>query len=108
MADDAVSPAGAWWHHVRPGQAEGRALVKSRTYEVAFAGEAGAVLRAEFDDCGVTVAHGTTVLRAELPDPAALAGLMQRIAALRLEIVHVHLVAAQPDRRAEAEQQAEC
>jgi hypothetical protein len=68
--------------------------VQSQTYEIIFAGQAGAVLRAEFDDCEVTVGKGTTTLRAELPDPAAFAGLMQRIAALRLEVVHVHLVAS--------------
>lgn len=79
-------------------QAEGRALVRSRTYEITFAGEAGAVLRAEFDDCGVTVGHGTTILRAEVPDSAAFAGLMQRIAGLRLDVVHVHLVAPPPER----------
>ena len=67
-------------------------------YEITFAGQAGAVLRAEFDDCEVTVGPGTTTLRAELPDPAAFAGLMQRIAALRLEVVHVQLVASQPER----------
>jgi hypothetical protein len=55
-------------------------------------------LRAEFDDCEVTLGSGTTTLRAEVTDPAALAGLMQRIAALRLEIVHVHLVASAPER----------
>ena len=79
-------------------QTEGRTVVRSQTYEITFAGQAGAVLRAEFDDCEVTIGSGTTTLRAELPDPAALAGLMQRIAALRLEIVHVHLVASTPDR----------
>ena len=50
-------------------------------------------MREEFDDCEVTVGPGTTTLRAELPDQAAFAGLMQRIADLRLDVVHVHLVA---------------
>jgi hypothetical protein len=67
-------------------------------YEVTFDGRAGAVLRAEFDDCEVTVGPATTTLRVELPDPPALAGLMQRIAALRLEVVHVQLVASWPER----------
>ena len=71
--------------------------MRSQTYEITFAGEAGAVLRAEFDDCEVTIRAGTTTLRTELPDPAAFAGLMQRIAALRLEVVHVHLVASAPE-----------
>lgn len=87
----------ASWHHARPCQPKGRALVSSRTYEITFVGEAGAVLRAEFDDCGVTVGHGTTILRAEVPDTAALAGLMQRITGLRLEIIHVQLVTLSPD-----------
>ena len=68
----------------------------SQTYEITFAGQAGTVLRAEFDDCEITIGPGTTTLRAELPDPAALAGLMQRIASLRLEVIHVHLVASPP------------
>ena len=73
------------------------ARVGSQTYEITFAGQAGAVLREEFDDCEVTVGAGTTTLRAELPDQAAFAGLLQRIADLRLDIVHVILVAPQPE-----------
>ena len=72
--------------------------MRSRMYEITFAGRADPVLRAEFDDCEVTVGPATTTLRAELPDPAAFAGLMQRIAALRLEVVHVQLVASRPER----------
>jgi hypothetical protein len=75
-------------------QIEGRKQVKSLTYEITFAGQASAVLQAEFDDCDVSIGPGTTTLRAELPDSAAFAGLMQRIAALRLEVVHVHRVAS--------------
>ena len=71
--------------------------MRSQTYEITFAGQAGAVLREEFDDCEVTVGPGTTTLRADLPDPAALAGLMQRIASLRLEIVNVRLVTPGPN-----------
>lgn len=74
-------------------------MLRSRTYEITFAGQAGPVLRAVFDDCEVTVGAGTTTLRADLPDEAALAGLMQRIADLRLEVVHVHLVAPPPGRQ---------
>jgi len=84
---------------IRTGQqTKGRELVRSQTYEITFAGQAGAVLRAEFDDCEVTIGPGTTTLRADLPDPAAFAGLMQRIAALRLEVVQVQLVASPPGR----------
>jgi hypothetical protein len=71
--------------------------VRSQTYEITFAGPAGSVVCAEFDDCEVTIGSGTTTLRAELPDPAALAWPMQRIAALRLEVIHVHPVATSPE-----------
>jgi hypothetical protein len=67
--------------------------VRSQTYEITFAGEAGSALRGEFDDCEVTVGSGTTTLRAELPDQAALSGLVLRITGLGLELVHVQLVA---------------
>jgi len=70
--------------------------VRSQTYEITFAGQAGTLLSTEFEDCEVTIGAGTTTLRAEVPDQAAFAGLMQRIADLRLEVVHVHLVAPPP------------
>jgi hypothetical protein len=66
--------------------------VRSQTYEITFTGEAGSALRAEFDDCEVTVEPGTTTLRAELPDQAALSGLVLRITGLGLEVVHVQRV----------------
>lgn len=70
--------------------------MRSQIYEITFTGQAGATLRAEFDDCDVTIGGGTTTLRAELPDEAALAGLVQRITSLHLEVIHVHLVAPPP------------
>jgi hypothetical protein len=66
--------------------------VRSQTYEITFTGQAGATLCAEFDDCQVTIGPGTTTLRAELPDPAALAGLVLRITSLRLEVIRMHRV----------------
>jgi hypothetical protein len=66
--------------------------MRSQTYEITFTGQAGPTLRAEFDDCQVTTGPGTTTLRAELPDQAALSGLVQRITSLRLEVIHLHLV----------------
>jgi hypothetical protein len=72
-------------------------LVRSQTYEITFAGQAGSTLRAEFDDCEVTVGSGTTTLRAELPDQAALSGLVLRITGLGLELIDVHLVAPPAD-----------
>jgi hypothetical protein len=70
--------------------------VRPQTYEITFTGEAGTALRAEFDDCEVTVGPGTTTLRAELPDQGALSGLVQRITGLGLEVIHMHLVAPPP------------
>ena len=67
-------------------------LAPPRTYEITFAGRAGDTLRAAFDDCIVTVGPGTTTLRAELPDQAALLGLMHRITGLGLNMVDLHLV----------------
>jgi hypothetical protein len=65
----------------------------AHTYEITFTGQAGATLQAEFDDCEVTLGPGTTTLRADLPDQAALAGLLERITGLGLEVIHVYLVA---------------
>jgi hypothetical protein len=70
--------------------------VRSQTYEITFTGEAGSALRAEFDDCEVTVGPGTTTLRADLPDQAALSGLVLRITGLGLEVLHVQRVSPSP------------
>lgn len=67
--------------------------MRSHTYEITFTGEAGSALRAEFDDCEITVGPGTTTLRAELPDQAALSGLVLRVTGLGLEVLHVQRVA---------------
>ena len=67
-------------------------------YEITFAGQAGPVLRAEFDDCEVTTGQGTTILRAELLDQAALTGLVQRISGLGLEVIDVRRVDPPPGR----------
>ena len=67
--------------------------MQSRTYEITFAGQAGTTLRAEFDDCDVSVGPGTTTLRAEIPDQGALQGLLQRITSLGLELLDVSLTA---------------
>jgi hypothetical protein len=72
--------------------------VHAQTYEITFSGQAGSTLRAEFDDCEITLGRGTTTLRTELPDQAALSGFMQRLADLRLEVIDVHLVAPSPER----------
>jgi len=69
-------------------------VVHPRTYEITFTGQAGPVLRAEFDDCEISVGPATTTLRAELPDQGALHGLMQRISSHGLELLDVSVVAS--------------
>ena len=71
--------------------------MQGQTYEITFLGQAGTTLSAEFDDCEVTIGPGTTTLRAELPDRGALAGLMERINNLGLDVIDVSLV-AEPER----------
>jgi hypothetical protein len=66
--------------------------VRSHTYEITFIGKADRILCAQFDDCEITTGLGTTTLHAELPDQAALSGLVQRVAGLGLEIIRVVLV----------------
>jgi len=70
--------------------------VQSYTYEITFAGEASDGLRAEFDDCEITTGRTSTTLRADVPDQAALAGLVLRITSLRLKVTHLCLVAPPP------------
>jgi len=68
----------------------------SRIYAVTFAGEAGNLLRAAFDDCKVITGSGRTTLRAELPDQAAFFGLIERIRDFGLELIELHRVAPPP------------
>ena len=71
--------------------------MRPQIYEITFTGQAGTALRAEFEDCEVSVGPGTTTLRAELPDQGALSGLVQRITGLRLEVIHLRLVTPPPE-----------
>jgi hypothetical protein len=66
--------------------------VPSRTYEITFAGQAGTVLQAEFDDCEISVGPSTTTLNLQLADQGALHGLLQRIASFGLELIDVSVV----------------
>jgi hypothetical protein len=68
---------------------------RSPTYE-SLSAQASRTLRAQVDDCQVTTRPDTTTLRAELPDQAALAGLVERIVGLGLEIINVNLVTQLP------------
>ena len=73
-------------------------MVQIQIYEITFLGQAGTALRTEFEDCELTIGRGTTTLRAELPDRAALSGLMERINSLGLDVIDVSLVAPPPER----------
>jgi hypothetical protein len=72
--------------------------VHAQTYEITFLGQAGTTLRAEFEDCEVSIGPGTTTLRTEVPDRGALSGLMERINGLGLDVIDVSLVASPPGR----------
>lgn len=71
--------------------------MRPQMYEITFTGQAGSTLRAEFDDCEVTMGPDTTTLRAELPDQAALSGLVLRITGLGLEVIDMHLVTSRAE-----------
>jgi len=92
-ADRAAGQAGGTLHQ----QLRGVNQVRPHTYEITFTGEAGTAVRAEFDDCEVNVGSGTTTLRAELPDQAALTGLVLRITGLGLDVVDMHRVVPPPE-----------
>ena len=91
-AGPAVTHSGSGVNH----RLQGVIPVRSHTYEITFTGQADRILRAQFDDCTVTTGPGTTTLRADLPDQAALSELVQRIAGLGLEILKVQIVAPPP------------
>jgi hypothetical protein len=62
-------------------------------YELSFKGAATETLAAAFEGCHVATDRGVTVVRSQVPDQAALQGLIARINALGLELLDVHLVA---------------
>lgn len=66
--------------------------MRSQIYEITFVGRAGSVLCSVFDDCEISIGLYSTTLRAELPDPAALCGLIERVADYRLQVTNVRLV----------------
>jgi hypothetical protein len=68
--------------------------VLSQTYEITFVGKAGSALCSAFDDCEISIGPHSTTLRAEVPDSAALCGLIQRVADFRLQVTDVHLMSA--------------
>ena len=67
-------------------------------YEIVVSGERGHAVRSAFDDMVVTVRDGRTILSGDLPDQAALFGVLARVEDFGLELVEVHRVGGQPTR----------
>ena len=59
-------------------------------YQLTIRGEMSDVIQAEFADFELQVSHGETHLQADLPDSAALYGLIGRIEALGLVLLDLH------------------
>ena len=68
-------------------------MMAQLVYELSFKGAASDMLAGAFEGCQLASAHGITVVRAELPDQTALQGLLNRVHALGLELLDLHLVA---------------
>lgn len=66
--------------------------MRSQIYEITFVGCAGSVLCSAFDDCEISIGPYSTTLRTEVADPAALCGLIERVADFRLQVTNVRLV----------------
>jgi hypothetical protein len=69
-------------------------VMRPHLYEITFTGRAGSVLREEFGDCEVSVGADSTTLRANLPDQAALFGVLHRISIFALELTQVRILPA--------------
>jgi hypothetical protein len=67
-------------------------MMAPRTYEITFAGEAIPAIVSAFEEFEVTIQAGKTALRGELPDQAALYGIMNRLQDLGLELLEVRVV----------------
>jgi hypothetical protein len=72
--------------------------VSRQVFVITVTGEMDQSLRDEFADVDITVDHGVTRLRLVSTDPAALHGLLNRVAALDLELLDVHEVEGSPGR----------
>jgi hypothetical protein len=64
----------------------------SRDYEITFDGRAIPAIAAVFEDFEVTVGTGSTTLRAERMDQAALHGALDRLLALGLDLLEVRVL----------------
>ncbi len=71
-------------------------MTTPRTYEITFTGEAVPCIVNAFEDFDVSVGDGTTTIRAQLPDQAAVHGTLNRLMALGLELLQLQAVDDQP------------
>jgi hypothetical protein len=58
-------------------------------FVITVRGEAGRVVTSAFDEFEICIEPNVTVLKGELPDQAALYGVLDRIKALGIEIIEV-------------------
>ncbi len=58
-------------------------------FVIIIRGEAGPTVRAAFDDFDITVEDGTTALRGNVIDRAALYGVLQRLQDFGIEILEI-------------------
>jgi hypothetical protein len=66
----------------------------TRHYEITVHGRLSAALVSAFEGLSATPAATGTVIRGEIPDQAALFGVLERIEALGLELLEVRSVPA--------------
>lgn len=71
-------------------------MMTARTYEITFAGEAVPCIVDAFEDFDVSVGCGSTTMRAQLPDQAALHGTLNRLMALGLELLQLKAIDDRP------------
>jgi hypothetical protein len=63
-----------------------------QTYELQFRGAASDTLAAAFDGCQLTSDRGVTTVRAQIPDQAALQGMIAQVHAFGLDLLEVRIV----------------
>jgi hypothetical protein len=66
----------------------------TRHYEITVRGRLSASLLGAFDGLNASPTGGGTVIRGDIPDQAALFGVLERIDALGLELIAVRSVPA--------------
>jgi hypothetical protein len=62
----------------------------TRDYAILIQGEFGRPHSAAFEDLGVSVSSGHTLLSGRLPDQAAFYGVLRRLEGFGLEIIDIH------------------